>query len=593
MSRAPAGNGRTARRNRAARADRRAKKPPPYQSAARHHVLVGGFAFALVCLAARAGYLVATQQEFLQAEGDARSIREVPINVHRGMIFDRNGEPLAVSAPMATVWFDPSRAALSDADLDRLAAALGTVPARLRDRIARGSRQYANLARRVPPDVIAKVEALGETGVRIDREYHRFYPAGETVAHIVGRTDVDDVGQEGVELMYDGWLAGTPGVKRVLQDRKRQLIKTLGYARRPASGDDLHLSVDLRLQFLSFRELKAAVERHGATSASLVMLDVGTGEVLALANLPSFNPNDWQNRGVSGVRNRAVADVYEPGSTVKPFTVLAALASGAYTPETEIDTAPGYFHINGKMIEDPLNRGRISLATVVAKSSQVGIAKIALSLPDDAVFNVLQQAGFGDLTGSGLPGEVLGDLRTDDLDKDIGRATLSYGYGLTATPLQLARAYLTLATGGVRRDLTVLRGAEVRGDAVFPDTEVATVTDMMRGVLAPAGTAPAARPVGYSAAGKTGTARKVSAAGYDDQSHVAFFAGFAPAADPRIVVVVVVNEPKDGRIGGGEVAAPVFARVTERALRVLGVPPVEARSAAPVVAGVERGAGRT
>ena len=588
---------RTSTRNaRAARARKRdlAKRAgrEPKSTVVRHRAVVAGFLVALVGLTGRAGYLMVTERDFLKLQGDARSVREVPIAVHRGMIFDRNGEPLAVSAPMAKIWIDPSQTTLTDFDLRRLAVALELGAGRLEARIAAGSPQYANLARRVPPNLAARVESLGVEGVRIGREYHRFYPAGETVAHVVGRTNVDDVGQEGVELMFNDFLAGVPGVKRILQDRKRQLIKNLGYVRMPEFGEDLHLSLDLRLQFLAYRELKAAVERHGASSGSLVMLDAVTAEILALANLPSFNPNDWSNRGVAGVRNRAVADVYEPGSTVKPFAVLAALQSGDFEPETEVDTAPGYFRVGRKMIEDPLNRGRISVATVVAKSSQVGIAKIALSLPEYAVFDALQQAGFGDLTGSGLPGEAIGELRADDLDKPIGRATLAYGYGLTVSPLQLARAYLALAAGGVRRDLTILRGAVVREDAVFEQPAVAALTGMMRGVLEPDGTAPRGRPTGYTAAGKTGTARKVGTSGYDDRSHVAFFAGFAPASTPRIVLVVVVNEPRGGLIGGGAVAAPIFARVAERALRVLGVPPDDATSAPADLAAIEADGGR-
>lgn len=564
----------------------------PTSIVGRHRVVVAGFLIALAGLTGRAGYLMVTERDFLKLQGDARSVREVPIAVHRGMIFDRNGEPLAVSAPMAKIWVDPSQTTLTDFDLRRLGVALELTATRLAARLAAGSPQYANLARRVPPNLVSRVESLDIEGVRIGREYHRFYPAGETVAHVVGRTNVDDVGQEGVELMFNDFLAGVPGVKRILQDRKRQLIKSLGHVRMPEFGEDVHLSLDLRLQFLAYRELKAAVERHGASSGSLVMLDPASGEILALANLPSFNPNDWLNRGVSGVRNRAIADVYEPGSTVKPFAALAALQSGVYEPETEVDTAPGYFRVGRKLIEDPLNRGRIDVATIVAKSSQVGIAKIALALPEYAVFDALQQAGFGDLTGSGLPGEAIGELRTDDLDKPIGRATLAYGYGLTVSPLQLARAYLALAAGGVRRDLTILRGAVVREDAVFQEPAVAGLTRMMRGVLEPGGTAPRGRPTGYTAAGKTGTARKVGTSGYDDRSHVAFFAGFAPASTPRIVLVVVVNEPRGGLIGGGAVAAPIFARVAERALRVLGVPPDDATSAPANLAAIERGGGR-
>ena len=585
MSRRTSRNARAARTRKRDLARRVGRERTP--TVMRHRVVVAGFVIALVGLTGRAGYLMVTERDFLKRQGDARSVREVPIAVHRGMIFDRNGEPLAVSAPMAKIWVDPSETTLTDFDLRRLGVALELDSGRLEARLAAGSPQYANLARRVPPNLVSRVESLDIEGVRIGREYHRFYPAGETVAHVVGRTNVDDVGQEGVELMFNDFLAGVPGVKRILQDRKRQLIKSLGYLRMPEFGEDLHLSLDLRLQFLAYRELKAAVERHGASSGSLVMLDAYSGEILALANLPSFNPNDWSNRGVSGVRNRAIADVYEPGSTVKPFAVLAALQSGSYQPETEVDTAPGYFRVGRKTIEDPLNRGRISVATVVAKSSQVGIAKIALSLPEYAVFDALQQAGFGDLTGSGLPGEAIGELHTDDLDKPIGRATLAYGYGLTVSPLQLARGYLALAAGGVRRDLTILRGAEIREDMVFQEPAVTAVTRMMRGVLEPGGTAPRGRPTGYTAAGKTGTARKVGTAGYDDRSHVAFFAGFAPASTPRIVLVVVVNEPRGGLIGGGAVAAPIFARVAERALRVLGVPPDDATSAPADLASLE------
>ena len=540
----------------------------------RHYAVLALFLLAVVGLAARSGYLVISERDFLQGQGEARAVRVVDIPVYRGMIFDRNGEPLAVSAPMHYVWVDPQQLALSAADLQRLGSALGTSPERLQQRLASGGKRFAYLARRVPPDIADRVGALDIDGIRIGRSYHRFYPAGETTAHIVGRTNIDDVGQEGVELALDDAMTGAPGAKRILRDRTGRAVKNLDYLRAPRRGENIFLSLDMRLQFLAYRELKAAVQHHGAASGALVMLDAASGEVLALANQPSYNPNNWRERSAEGVRNRAITDLYEPGSTVKPLTVLAALEGGLYTPETEIDTSPGYLRVGRKTIEDPLNRGTITVARVLAKSSQVGIAKMALALPEHAVFDAFQRAGFGDYTGSGLPGEAVGVLSSADLDKNIGRVTLAYGYGLTVSPMQLARAYLMLASGGVKKDVTVLfGGSSGAGQAVFAAADVAAVATMMRGVLEAGGTAPKGRPAGYSAAGKTGTVRKVGAAGYDDARHVAYFAGFAPAHRPRIVLVVVIDQPRRDAVGGGEVAAPVFAKVVAKALRVLGVAP--------------------
>jgi len=547
----------------------------------RHHALRIVMLVMFGALAGRTVYLTVTERDFLKEQGEARSVRVVDIPVHRGMIFDRNGEPLAVSAPMNYVWTDPQKIALTAFDLERLADVLETSPESLRRRIESGARQFAYLARRLPPGTAKRVAELGIDGVHIGRAYHRFYPAGETVAHIVGRTDIDDVGLEGIELAFDDYLAGTPGAKRVLRDRKGGTVKDLDYVkdldflRAPEFGGDVALSLDLRLQFLAYRELKAAVETNGAKSGSLVMLDAVTGEVLALANQPSFNPNDWRNRGDHDARNRAISDLYEPGSTVKPLTVLAALEGGFFAPDDVIDTAPGYFHVDGKRIEDPSDRGALTVTQVLAKSSQVGIAKMALEMPPESVVGVFYRAGFGDYTGCDLPGEEIGMVSTADLDKPIGRTTIAYGYGLMVSPMQLARAYLVLASAGVRKEVRILADAAARVDEtpVFTLDDVRAVVDMMRGVVAPGGTAPKGRPAGYTAAGKTGTARKVRAGGYDDQTHVAFFAGFAPVERPRVVLVVVVNEPSRGRSSGGTVAAPVFAAVAERALRILGVPP--------------------
>ena len=567
------------RRRAPRRGVKRLREPPetsPRPLAAwRHHAVLGLFALGLAGLGARAGYLVVTEGEFLERQGAARAVRELALPAHRGMIFDRNGEPLAVSAPMHYAWVDPQLARLTDIQVKRLANALEMAPEALRRRVGNDeSRRFAYLARRLPPAVAARVRGLGIAGVGVGRAYHRFYPAGEAAAHVVGRTDIDDMGQEGVELALDKQLAGAPGKKRVLRDNKGHVVKVLEYRR--ALAQDVRLALDLRLQFLAYRELKAAVEHHGATSGALVMLGAVTGEVLALANQPSFNPNDWPNRGVTGVRNRAIADLYEPGSTVKPLTVLAALEAGAHAPASIVDTAPGYFRIGAKTIEDPRDLGAITVAEVLAKSSQVGIAKIALALAPDAVFNVFQRAGLGDYTGCDLPGEATGILNSSELDKALGRAALAYGYGLTVSPMQLARAYLVFANAGLRKEVAMLRGAPGHVERAFAARHVAAVNDMMRAVLAPGGTAPAGLPASYTAAGKTGTVRKVGKSGYDDTAHVAFFAGFAPAAEPRIVLVVAINEPRRGPTGGGQVAAPVFARVAERALRILGVPPTVA-----------------
>ncbi len=550
----------------------------------RHYTLVLLFVGAAGGLIGRMGYLNVTESAFLKREGDARSVRLESMPAHRGIIFDRNGEPLAVSTPVLTIWVDPSQARLADDEVDQLAAAAGVDAGNLKTRLARfATREFMYVRRRVTPDVADRVAALSLPGVHFEREYRRYYPAGETVAHVVGITNIDDVGQEGVELAYDHHLRGRQGMKRVLKDNRRRTVRNLEYLSAPKLGGDLTLSIDLRLQFYADRELRAAVAHSGAESGSIVMLDAHTGEVLALVNQPSFNPNGTLTPMHGAMRNRAVTDSYEPGSTVKPFTLLAALESGRYTPETVIDTSPGYYRVGANLVQDPVNYRDLTLTGVLAKSSQVGISKIALDLDNDAVFEALARAGFGAGGGSGLPGEVPGRMSSERLRSPIVRATMAFGYGLTASPMQLAQTYLTLATGGVQMPVTVLRVDEPpRGHRVFDEAHVAQVVAMMESVVTPEGTAPRARVEGYQVAGKTGTARIVGAGGYDDGRHVAFFAGMAPADAPRIVVVVVINEPRGERTGGGEVAGPVFSRVVARALRILSVEPSEVRWQTPV-----------
>src|SRR5262245_3213977 len=450
-------------------------------------------------------YLNVTERDFLKRQGDARSLRVETMSAYRGMILDRNGEPLAVSTPVVSVWIDPSETQLKTSDITRLAATLELDPRELKDRLARyGSREFMYVKRRVTPAIADAVAALNIAGLHFKREYKRYYPAAETVAHVVGITNVDEQGQEGVELAFDNRLRGTAGQKRVLKDRLGQTIKDVEYMSAPQFGSDLTLSIDLRLNFFAYRELKAAVERSHARSASLVMLDARTGEILALVNQPSFNPNQLANGSLSASpskaeaarlldlrRNRATNDAYEPGSTVKPFTVLAALESGKFSERSQIDTTPGFFRVGRKLVQDPVNRGVLTLPEVLAKSSQVGVAKIALALDDRAVYDVFTRGGLGSPTESGLPNEVTGRLSDLRLRSDVVRATLAYGYGLTVTPLQLAQTYLTLATGGVRIPTTILRrDVPPPGARVFDESLVRRVVHKMEGVVTGKGTAP-------------------------------------------------------------------------------------------------------
>ena len=539
----------------------------------RHLFIVIVFLAAVVGLVGRVVYLNVTEREFLQDQGDARSVRPQDIPAWRGVIYDRHGEPLAVSTPVVAVWVDPERAKFDGDDLARLAEVLELTPRAIREKLKlNATRRFVYLKRHVAHDGAAELEKLNLPGVDFQREYRRYYPASETSAHVIGKTDIDDVGIEGVEFAFDGHLKGQPGRKLVLRDRRGETIKDLAYLSAPEYGQDLTLSLDLRLQYLAYRELKGAVTSHRAASGSLVMVEVGTGAILAMANLPSYNPNDILNS--DGARNRAVTDRYEPGSTIKPFTALAALSSGQYEPDTTIDTAPGYFQVGGKLVEDPVNRGTITLTEALQKSSQVGFAKIALSLPPRAVLDVLDKAGFTTPVITGLPGEVMSTVAVENLSRPVERASLAYGYGLSTSPLQLAQAYLVLAAGGLKIPVSILKSRPPSDPPrVFSAEDVGQVLEMMETVTGSEGTAPMAGVPGYRIAGKTGTTRVVGVEGYDDERHVALFAGIAPLTNPRFVIVVVINEPRGDARSGGAVAAPVFGRVATRALRLLGVRP--------------------
>ncbi len=520
--------------------------------------------------------LQVVKHEFLNGEGDLRTVRTQSLYAARGNIFDRNGEPLAISAPVFNIHADPRHMKLKDGDSERLAGALGlTVAGLQKDLAAEGRRGFVYLSRQASPEVAERVTELQIQGVSLEKDSKRFYPAGEVVSHLVGFTNIDGDGQEGMELVYDHWLAGTPGLRRVLIDARRQTIKHLGLERVAEPGNELHLSIDLRLQFHAYRELKAAVQAHAAQSGTLVMLDVASGEVLAMVNQPGFNPNDRASLKPESIRNRAVTDVFEPGSTVKPFTIAAALATHKVSAGSEINTSPGFMRLSGRTIRDLRDYGVLDVRTVLSKSSNVGTSRIALKTGGDAVRGLFYAAGLGQPTGIEFPGESAGKLPSYAKWKPVNLATMSYGYGLSVTALQLAQAYAAIAAGGEKRTATLLKGGNAgqTPEAVMPEWVARQVAEMLEHAVAKGGTGVRAQTVDYRVAGKTGTAHQVGVSGYEDSEYLAVFAGFAPLSKPRLATVVVISTPQKGEYYGGEVAAPVFSRVMEHALRVLNVVP--------------------
>ena len=540
----------------------------------RHYLFIVCFIGIAGALSVRVVYLGVTERDFLQEEGDKRSIYEKRLPAMRGMIYDRNGEALAVSTPVFAVAVNPLQFDANSVALQQLGKILDLDVESLRTLLSNNAhRGYLYLKRHVSWEHMDAIRQLRLAHLTLEPEYRRYYPAGESSAHVVGLTDIDDMGLEGIELTFENSLRGEAGSKTVLRDREGRIVDDLDYGRAPRFGSDLHLSIDSRLQYIAYRELKSAVVGHGAKSGSLIMVDVKTGEILALVNQPSFNPNGPINQR-EPTRNRVVTDFYDPGSTIKPFTAMAALESGRYQSETMIETSPGYFWVDSKMIQDPVNLNTITLAEAIQKSSQVAIAKVALDLPRDAVFDVLQRSGLGDYVGTGLPGEVTGLFSNVGMQSRVSRTAMAYGYGFTVTPLQLASAYVALAGHGSRLPLSILKQDRVPEPQQVFDAEYAReVIAMMERVTQQGGTATNADIDDYRVAGKTGTARVLENGRYNDERHVAWFAGLAPVSDPRIVMVVLVNEPNTDRASGGKVAAPVFGRVAAHSLRLLGVRP--------------------
>lgn len=554
---------------------RQAKPADPRSFRRRLHLLYGLVALAGVALLGRAVDLQLVHNQFLVGQGDQRFIREVDSVAHRGMILDRNGEPMAVSTPVDSVTANPRLLASVTDQWPLLAQALHKDREEVASRLAGNQdRSFLYLARHMKPSDTVAVKKLGMTGVSVEREYRRYYPSGEVAGHILGFTSVDDVGQEGVERAFDDWLSGEDGKKRVIQDRMGRKVEDVESIRPTRPGKDLRLSIDLRVQYLAYRELKAAVRDQKARGGSMVVIDVTTGEVLAMVNQPTFNPNDREQFSPAMYRNRAATDRLEPGSSIKPFVVAAALESGRYDENSRLDASAGFLRVGSLNVEDEHPIGVAGLETILAKSSNVGMSMIALSLEPQQIWSTLRHLGFGQVTSSRFPGESAGVLTNYANWRPVTIATMSYGYGLSVTPLQLAHAYATLGAMGVSRpvSLTKVEGP-VAGERVLSDKSARTLVKLLESVVSPVGTGKQAAIPGYRVAGKTGTAKKSGVGGYGSGHYVGVFGGIAPATNPRLAAIVIIDEPSAGHYYGGDVAAPVFSAVVGGALRLMGIKP--------------------
>ena len=547
----------------------------------RSAVVLGLVVLGAIGLAARAVELQLLDHGFLAKQGDDRSMRVVKIAAHRGAITDRSGEPLAISTPVDSIWVNPQELNDNIDQLPKLARALKEDQQTLARRITSNlDREFLYLVRHMPPDQAARIKALGIPGVYTLREYQRYYPAGEVAGHVVGFTTIDDRGQEGLELGFDQLLNGADGAKRVIQDSLGRYVENVESIRSPRPGRDLVTSIDMRIQYLAYRELKSAMQVYRAHAGSVIVLDVDTGEVLAMVNQPTYNPNDREQFRWDLYRNRAATDIFEPGSSIKPFIMAAALASGQYHPDSVVDTSPGFLKVGNKVEEDEHNLGVIDLATILAKSSNVGTAKIALSLQPEQIWRTLTALGLGQVTGSNYPYESAGILSNYAHWRPVGIATLSHGYGLSVTPLQLAHAYATIGAGGVRRPISFERvSGPVQGEQVMDPKVAHELVQLMEQVVEKGGTGAPASLIGYQVSGKTGTAFKSIAGGYSTDRIMAVFAGLVPASHPKLATVVVIDEPSRDvqQVGllaqGGTVAAPVFASVMSGTLRLMDIAP--------------------
>ncbi|MEW6687647.1 MAG: penicillin-binding protein 2 [Pseudomonadota bacterium] len=528
---------------------------------------------AFAVLAGRSVYLQSLRTGFLQEKGEARHARLLEMPATRGRIVDRNGEALAISTPVKSVWAIPEDFSATPVQMKSLAALLGQPPHELERRIAGAERDFVYLKRQIPPEAAERVAALGIAGVYQHTEYRRYYPGGETMAQVIGFTGVDDAGQEGIELAHQARLAGVPGSRRVIKDRLGRIVEDVESIRAAQDGHDLTLALDSKLQNLAFGALKSAVEAHKAKAGAIVVLDVRTGEVLALANVPSYNPNNRARLTGAQLRNRVITDTFEPGSTLKPFTVALAMELGRITPQTVIQTSPGTLTIANYTIHDAHRESALTATQVIQKSSNVGAAKIALGLPREEMHALFRRIGFGVAPGLGFPGEATGKLRPAKTWRPVEQATMAYGHGISVSLVQLARAYTVFARDGELAPLSLLRAAApAAGTRVLPPEVARAVRAMLEAAVQPGGTAPRARVMGWRVAGKTGTAHKQENGGYAASKYVSSFVGFAPVSDPRLLAAVMIDEPAAGQYYGGQVAAPVFSQVMQGALRMIGAP---------------------
>ncbi len=555
----------------------------------RARLLLGLLLAGFVALIGRAFYLQGIQKDFLIGKGEARYERVIEMPATRGRILDRHGTVLAVSTPVKSVWAIPEDAQLSPAEARQLAALLGIEVRELTRKLA-SERDFVYLKRQIPPDLAGEIAALKLPGIHFQNEYRRYYPAGEVTAHLLGFTGAEDRGQEGIELALDALLAGKPGSRRVIKDRRGQIVEDVESIHAPQDGKDVTLSIDAKLQYLAYSHLKQAVAEHRAKAGGIVMLDAKTGEILALANLPAYNPNNRSRLSGAQLRNRAFTDSFEPGSTFKPFAVALALEKGQVRFDTPIQTSPGKLAIGPATIHDAHPHGVLTVAQVIQKSSNVGVSKMALALPAQEMWAMFDKLGFGQPTRIGFPGEAGGRLRPWKYWRPIEQATMSYGHGIAVTLIQLARAYQVFARNGdlLPLSLTRIEAPPAVGLRVFSEQTAKEMRAMLEMVVQPGGTATKAQVPGYRVAGKTGTAVKLEGGEYVNK-YIAAFVGFAPVSDPRLIVAVMIDEPSAGKYYGGEVAAPVFATVTASALRALGIPPdappqliTVAKSALPV-----------
>jgi len=546
---------------------------------ARHYLVLIMLLAMLAGLVGRAFYLQIVEKDFLASQGVQRQIRTIETPAYRGAILDRFGTPLAISTPVDSIWVNPSEIL---ANLPALKTLTSKLKIDYRNTVAalkqKANKEFVYLKRQLEPD-FARSIADGVDGVYLQREYNRYYPAGEVVSHLIGFTDIDDQGQEGLELVYENWLQAQPGKRRVIRNRKGEVVEELAQVKRSQSGKDVVTSIDMRLQYIAYRSLARAIQYHGAKSGSAILIDVDSGEVLAMVNQPSYNPNQRRKMTASQQRNRAITDVFEPGSAIKPFTLAAAIDRGKYHRRSQVDTAPGWFMVSGHPIKDVRNYGKLSLADILRKSSNVGASRIALSLKGEELWESFVSYGFGEAPNVTFPGESSGYFRHYKQWQPLDHATMGFGYGLSVSITQLARAYGMIANQGRELEISLLKkqAEELRQNEISRHVMKAStakmIVEMMEEVVGPKGTAAEAAVTGYRVAGKTGTAKKSIAGGYQEDDYISVFAGMAPASTPRLVMAVMIDEPTQNGYYGGKVAAPVFREVMTNALRILDIAP--------------------